>query len=144
MFTQCWLVPCWCLLGLSRLLSWAVPLRRLKAWLGDSGGDAPWVPLATDVQMSRALVIGRTIRLAARCTPWESSCLPQAITARWLLGLHRIPYALYLGWQRGVAVQGGSAAHAWVAVGRIRVTGGSGFIHYAVLGMFVAPGRGGG
>jgi hypothetical protein len=138
-FMHCWLLPCWCLLGLSRLLLWAVPFGRLKRWLGSSGGDAPWVPLATDRQMYLALQIGRTIRLAARCTPWESACLPQALAARWLLGLHRVPYALYLGWRRGAAVQGEAAAHAWVAVGRVRVTGGAGFPDYAVLGTFVAP-----
>lgn len=138
-FMQCWLVPCWCLLGLSRLLLWAVPFARLKRHLGKSGGEAPWVPLASNKQLHRALQIGRTIRLAARYTPWESACLPQAMAARWLLGLHRVPYGLYLGWRRGAALPGDAPAHAWVAVGRVNVTGGVGFDRYAVMGTFVAP-----
>ena len=60
-FTRRWLVPCWCLLGLSRLVLRVVPFRRLKGWLGESSGGAPWIPLATDDQMSRALLIGRAV-----------------------------------------------------------------------------------
>lgn len=138
-FMQCWLLPSWCLLGVSRLMLLALPFARLQRHLGRPGGATPWVPLASDEQSYRALQIGRTIRLAARYTPWDSACLCQALAARWLLGLYRVPYGLYLGWRRGAAVPGDAPAHAWVAVGRVNVTGGQGFARYAVMGTFVAP-----
>lgn len=132
-------VPTWLLLGLAKVLIFNVPFRRLAAKLGEHAGVAPWVPVLTTGQEFRALSIGRLVRLTARYTPWDSNCFPQAVVARWWLGLYGIPYALYFGLMRapdGTEMK----AHAWVAAGRIRVTGGTSFGQFTVVGSFVSPG----
>lgn len=136
-FTKLWLLPTWMLLGFSRALIMVVSFKRLAPRLGIHDGANPWVPLLNDSQELRALEIGRLVRLAACYTPWKSNCFPQAVSARLLLGLYRIPYALYFGLARDLAV-GKMQAHAWVAAGRVRVTGGAGFNRFTVVGCFVS------
>ena len=132
-------IPTWLLLGLAKALIFIVPFRRLAAQLGEHAGVAPWVPVLTADQEARALLIGRLVRIASLYTPWDSNCFPQAVVARWLLGGYGIPYALYFGLMRAPD-SGEMKAHAWVAAGRIRVTGGSSFGQFTVVGSFVSPG----
>lgn len=137
-FIRLWFLPAWLLLGISRALILIVSFRRLAPHLGVHDGVAPWVPLLARAQEARALDIGRAVRLAARYTPWTSNCFPQAVAARLLLGLYRIPYVLYFGLARDPE-HADMKAHAWVAAGRVRVTGGAGFRAFTVVGCFVAP-----
>jgi len=74
-----------------------------------------------------------SFQLASRYTPWDSNCFPQAVVARGLLGLYRVPYCLFFGVRRH---QGRFDAHAWIATGPIRVTGQYSFNHYTVVGIF--------
>lgn len=101
-------------------------------------GPHPWIPLASPEQQLRAWKIGQTIRLAARYTPWNSNCFPQAVAARLLLGLYGIPYTLCFGLARDTD-SAKINAHAWVTSGRIPVTGGTSFDHFAVVGVFASP-----
>lgn len=133
-------------LGVARLAVLVVPFPRLSRRFGRSMGAVALVPLATPSQMRNASFIGRVIRRVAPRTPWESNCLPQAILARILLGVLGIPYALHLGLRSRPGSAGESIAHAWVACGRVFVTGGNGFANYPVVAVFVSagavPGRG--
>lgn len=131
-FEQAWLIPV-LLLGLSRLLIVCLSFRRIAPWLGVHGGTQAWIPLLNPAQEQRARRIGRLVRSAARHTPWLSNCFPQAITARILLGVHAIPYMLFFGLARD---QTGLKAHAWVAAGRVNVSGGAGCDGFTVVGCF--------
>lgn len=143
MSEKLYLPPAWMLLGLARLAILTVSFRRLAPWLGTSCGTCAWIPLLDAAAERRAWRIGRVVRLAARYTPWESNCFPQAVTARLLLGAHGIPYALYFGLVRDAANPGRQMkAHAWVAAGRVSVSGGRSFGDYTVVGCFVAYGLG--
>lgn len=126
-------------LGLARLAVIVVPFPRLSRRFGQSMGAVALVPLATPSQARKASFIGRTIRRVAPRTPWESNCLPQAILARTVLGTLGIPYALHLGLRPRPIKAGDPVAHAWVACGRVFVTGGNGFANYPVVAVFVAP-----
>jgi len=137
-FVKFWFLPVWALLGISRALILLVSFKRLAPRLGRHTGAAPWIPLLDGAQEARALEIGRVVQMAARYTPWTSNCFPQAVAARVLLGLYRIPYALYFGLARDLSA-GGMKAHAWVAAGRVGVTGGASFRQFTVVGCFVAP-----
>jgi hypothetical protein len=137
LFVLGWLLPLWCLLGLSKALILIVSFRRLAPHLGVSTGVQPWVPLLNAQQQARAQQIGRAVRLAASYTPWDSNCFPQAVAARVLLGLYDIPYALFFGVMRD-SVSDELKAHAWVASGRVQVTGGASFRQFTVVGVFVA------
>ncbi len=134
-FEQAWFVPVWLLLGAARLLILAVPFRTLAGHLGMHAGIAPWLPLIEPRHEARAGAISRVVQMAARYTPWTSNCFPQAVAARVLLGLYGIPYGLFFGVERGQDA-GGLSAHAWVATGRVRVTGGESFDQFAVVGCF--------
>lgn len=135
-----WLIPAWFLLGFSRLVIVTVTFRRFAHWLGMHDGLAPRTPLATTRQEEQARAIGRAIKMASKVTPWTSNCFPQAITARLILGLYDIPYALYFGLQRSAQDHeaGALKAHAWVVSGRVNVTGGRSFERYTSVGCFVS------
>ena len=131
--------PLWFILGISKALIFTVSFRRLAPHLGQAIGVAPWIPLLDPAQQARASQIGRAIRLASRYTPWNSNCFPQAVAARLLMGFYGIPYALYFGLMRD-AQSLEMKAHAWVAAGRVPVTGGGSFKQFTVVGVFVTPG----
>ena len=137
-FVKAWFIPVWLVLGLARLAILTVTFRRIAPRLGNSVGVAPWVPVLDERQTKSARLVGQVIRLAARHTPWESNCFPQAIVARIMLGFYRVPYCLFFGVRRNSAT-GAFDAHAWVAAGRVRVIGGLGFDKYTVVGVFVSP-----
>lgn len=114
-----------------------VPFRRLALGLGESSGSTAWVPLLDAREEAMAVAISRIMQSAARNTPWNSNCFPQAVVARMLLGFYGVPYVLFFGVTRDAA-GAKIMAHAWVAAGRIRVTGGEGFSRFTVVGCFVS------
>lgn len=157
LFEQCWFLPAWVLLGLSRLAIITLSFRRLAPRLGHRAAAAH-EPQVAGADEARAAAIGRTVSLAARYTPWESNCFPQAVAARLLLGLYRIPYALLFGLAPAAPAgntslgAGGAEgfsgapdrdrpmqAHAWVTAGRITVTGGARSARFVVVGCFTSP-----
>jgi len=114
-----------------------LPFRRVAPLLGTYRGVNPWLPLLDPTQERRVLNIGRTVRLASRYTPWTSTCFAQAVAASLLLRIYRVPYALYFGLAPD-KTGGPMQAHAWLASGRVAVTGGNGFGQFTVVGCFVA------
>ncbi|CAD6875583.1 hypothetical protein [Methylomonas fluvii] len=54
-----------------------------------------------------------------------------------LLGFYGVPYAVFFGVSRDT-VGAKITAHAWVAAGRGRVTGGGSFGRFTVVGCFVS------
>ena len=136
-FEKIWLLPVWIMLGISRFLILTIHFRRMAPLLGIQSGICPWVPLLDPVAEARALSIARVVQMASRYTPWVSNCFPQAVTARILLGLYGVPYCLYFGVSRDAA-DSDMKAHAWVATGRVRVTGGASFGQFAVVGCFAS------
>ncbi len=136
-FVLLWLLPVWLLLGLARLLIQGLTFARMAPHLGHAMGTAAVLPLLTAPKQVQARLIGRTVQTAARYTPWESNCFPQAVVARLLLGLYRIPYTLCFGLMRGPA-SGEIQAHAWVAAGPVAVTGRFSFDRFTVVGVFTS------
>lgn len=134
-FVQLWFVPAWLLLGLARATILVIPFPRLARTFGHPLGTAAWVPLADARQCARARQVGLAVRVAARHTPWTSNCFPQALAARLLLALYRVPCTLCFGLVRDA---GTVKAHAWIVCGPVAVTGGAGFGHYTVVGAFAS------
>lgn len=133
-FEKIWFLPTWLLLGISRFAIKIIPFRHLAPGFGRHSGITVWMPILSPLDEARALCIARVVQMAARYTPWESNCFPQAITARILLGLYGIPYGFFFGFTAGTPM-----AHAWVAAGRIRVTGGESFSQFTVVSCFISP-----
>lgn len=136
-FIQLWLFPACLCLGISRTLIRLIPFYRIAPYLGKSSEKKIWTPLLTIKQEKKAKEISRLITLAARYTPGQSNCFPQALTARFFCGLLRIPYVLYFGLSRDLNGTG-MKAHAWVVAGRVYVTGGNSFLNYTVVESFMS------
>lgn len=136
-FIKIWFVPLWILLGIAKALIFFVSFKKLASHLGVNMGVSPLIPLIPRDQEIRAMLIGRAVQLAAKYTPWNSNCFPQAIVARFLLGLYRIPYALYFGLRRA-PTKTELEAHAWVCAGKVSVTGGASFDQFTVVGVFAS------
>lgn len=137
-FVKLWILPVWLMLGIAKLLVFNVSFRHLLPFLGKPVGVAPWIPLSSEEEESRARMISSVVSTAARFTPWDSNCFPQAIVARVLLGLYGVRYCLYFG-IRKVAGEEPFDAHTWIATGRVAVVGRRSFRRYIVVGVFASP-----
>lgn len=96
-------------------------------WLG------PWLRWAEPVQHKADLAarIGRAVLTAARHIPWQAACLPQALTAKLMLGLRGEGSTLHLGAK--LEESGDLAAHAWLTCGDMVVTGSANLPGYTPL-----------
>ena len=128
------LIEAFLLLGLARLAVLVLPFRWLAASLGEhmKETDRTLSPNA----LKTARLIGGAVRSAAGYTPWGSVCLPQAVTAKWMLGRRHIASTLYLGVAKDDASHPKLAAHAWVRSGPSILTGAQGHSRYTVVSTF--------
>lgn len=132
------LVPVWILIALSALTIALVPFRRIASRLGDNLGAVGLCPVASDAEERRAVLIARAITVAAKYAPFRSDCYPQAIAARLLCALYRLPYAVHFGTAGGGAQK--LRAHAWVVCGRVALSGRlASFAQYTPVSCFVPP-----
>lgn len=136
------LLVVWSLLGFCRLVILILPFRVVRRLLGEdrahASGEPGSVPALTPAEQARAAHLGGLITYAAPRTPWKSECYPQALTARLILGVGRIPHRISFGLRRdGDAL----AAHCWVRAGDVAVTGGDGRDYTEVASFLWSPAR---
>jgi Transglutaminase-like superfamily len=120
-------------LALARLAVVLLPFRLIAPRLGVRRAETP--PAAGLPPASRG--VAWAVAAAARRTPWRSECLEQAIAAKAMLRRRGIQSTLYLGVARDPV-----AAHAWLRVGELNVTGGQDVARYAVVASFADIERG--
>lgn len=128
------LLEAFVLLGLARLLVLTVPFRWLARSLGKHMQESALESSPADLHQAR--LIGRAISSAAGNTPWESVCLPQAVTGQWMLKRRGIAATLYLGVAKADAKPEQLAAHAWLRCGEAIITGASGHKQFTVVATF--------
>ncbi len=131
---QSLLLPAWLLTGVSRLMVLCVPFKFFAAHLGQHHGISAFIPLLNDKQQARALSIGRAVRMSSTLAPWNANCQAQAISARCLMGLFSVPYAIFYGVAKDPMLA--MKAHAWVCAGPVQVTGGYAFDEFTVVAVF--------
>lgn len=106
-------------LGMARAMVLLLPFRRLAPALGrpnlETGADCD------DRERDAVARIGWALRRLSPRLPWTCNCLAQAIAARWMLKRRGVGSTLYLGVRKDGSLL---AAHAWLRVGRLIVTGG--------------------
>lgn len=107
-----------------------LPFRRIAGRLGRHMAVSP--PESDAARQTQVARVGWAIAAAARYLPWRPVCLPQAVTAQWMLRRRGIPSTLYLG----ADPARGYDAHAWVRAGTTIVTGGPLEDRYAVVSSF--------
>jgi hypothetical protein len=124
----------WVLLALARVVLGVVPFRVIARTIGlREGRTADRVDQAGE---ARAVRIGLAVRGAASRTPWQSTCLMQALTAASLLRFSHIEATLYLGVAKEGRAADGLIAHAWLRCGSVTLTGEAGRDRFSKLASF--------
>jgi len=124
------------LCGIARFLSYNLALPRLLPHFGQFYDQLIMSTLISTKQRNQALLIKRSITLAAKYTPWNSNCLTQAIVATFWCKRWRIPYMLYIGLRRSAEHASGYLAHAWTTAGPVPMTGGNCLHTYKVISTY--------
>lgn len=128
------LVEAGVLLAGARLAVVALPFKTLAPRLGTRTEPATAMP---DVDPARLRAVTWAIGTVSARTPWRSMCLEQAIAAKAMLRLRRIPNTLHLGVARmETDASRPFIAHAWVRCGEVNVTGGNRVDQYALVTSF--------
>jgi hypothetical protein len=117
-------------LAVAGLLLRLLRFSRLAPKLGRHMAESP--ASQDRAVTAAALRVRWAVDVAARRLPWKPVCLPQAISAQWMLRRRGIASTLYLG----VDPSAGYYAHAWVRAGPVIVTGGPRQDHFAVVSSF--------
>lgn len=123
--------------GIARLAINTLALRHLSIYFGYFYKTTTFSTVITEAQKRQAYRIGQFVRLAAKYTPWDSSCLTQAMVAKFWCRAFKIPYILYIGFAKAPEEPSGYKGHAWLTAGPIAVTGGNGFIEFNVVSTYV-------
>lgn len=134
-FVLFWFPLAWVGLGIFRAAILAFSFKKLSFLFGTFNGIEAGLPLTSMAQINRALQIRKLVSLAAKNTPWQSNCFPQAIVARLFMGLYRVPYTMFFGLSRSDADKT-LKAHAWVHSGPCAVSGGFSFDEYTVVACY--------
>ncbi len=112
------------LCGVARASINLFPYKRLAPYFGNSCRMTVASTLPSAEQIKRTIILQRSIKLAARYTPWDSSCLTQAMVAKFWCQREKIPYLFFIGFAKNSEKPLGQDAHAWVTSGPIAITGG--------------------
>jgi hypothetical protein len=101
--------------GVMRLLLLVLPYRKIRPFLpsGETGASAP-------ADVSRR--VAWAVRNASRLVP-GAACLPQALSAQYLLARKGFASRVRIGVRKGASE--GFAAHAWLVSGEHVVIGGT-------------------
>lgn len=107
------------LCGFFRAAILFLPFNKLKYFMGDSKEESP---LEISYQeKEEVLKISRYVKKISSVTLWESKCLVQALTAKYILKRHKINSTLYLGVSKDNNKN--IKAHSWLRCGNLIVTG---------------------
>jgi Transglutaminase-like superfamily len=121
-------------LAVGRAATVAIPFRRTAKILGLDDGESMAV-VGVD-QAQEAARVGWALRVAATRTPWQSTCLAQALAATSMLRHRGIPATLFLGVAKDPSSPPGMAAHAWVRCGDSIITGADERDRFTQVGAF--------
>lgn len=124
------------LCGIARAATLMMPFPKISRRLGARWKMFALSSIPSSTQLSKAILIQKSIKLTARYTPWNSNCLTQAMVAQWWCRYYHIPYFLFIGLAKQSEKPIGEEGHAWLTVGPIAVTGGNGFASHHIISTF--------
>jgi hypothetical protein len=140
-------------LGVMRVGVAGWPFRRIAARLGltqtetveaDQVSGVGPARDASAAEVSAAAHVGWAVQVASARTPWQSTCLVQALAGMAMLRRRRLRGTLFLGVSRNATATGHLAAHAWLRCCDVVLIGDNGREGCAVVGVFVGSSRPGG
>jgi len=106
------------LTGIFRFIILFFPFKALAGFIGKEGCETPLT--ISDDHLKKVAVISNVVIFASSCTPWQSLCMVQAVTAQFILKCFSISSTLYLGVSK---TNNQLSAHAWLRSGNEVVTG---------------------
>jgi hypothetical protein len=121
------------LCGIARFHIKLLPYKYIAPYFGTCCRMMVASTIISRQQIQQALLIGRSVKLAARFTPWDSSCLTQAMVAKFWCQYHRIPYLFFIGFAKNGEKPLGKEAHAWITAGPVALTGGHSLSSHQVV-----------
>lgn len=121
-------------LALARSAILVIPFRWTTRLFALTPGD---LETAVD-QPSRELAsrIGWALRISSDRSPWQSTCLAQALAGTAMLRRRRIPATLAMGIARKTQQPAGLEAHAWLYCSGDILTGAVGYERYNVVAKY--------
>lgn len=123
-------------LALARTAILTIPFRwtsRLFALKPGDGNTALDQPSHREI----ARRVGWALGVAAARSPWQSTCLAQALAGSGMLRRRRIPATLAMGVVKAADETDNLKAHAWLSCNGIILTGASGHEKYNIVAKFV-------
>lgn len=130
--TKILLIEAYILLGFSRLIILSCPFKRIAGLLGEENRETEFSNEGIDIK--KVYAVARGIKTMSKYTLWESKCLAQAYTAKFMLSRRGLKSTVYLGVSKNK--NGKMIAHAWLRCGCIYVTGGNGGTSFTVTSKF--------
>ncbi len=124
------------LCGLAKIAIHSMSYGRLSHYFGHSCQMLVASTLLSRKQRQCALTIRRSIALVVRYTPWRSSCLTQALVAKFWCQRYQIPYLLFVGLAKENRPSVSIEAHAWMTAGPIAITGGYALTTHQVISSY--------
>jgi len=115
----------------SRFMVKFVPFRKIAPILGKEQED---ISVNEDNYTAEIKRISKAVKTVSRNTPWESKCLVQALTAKYMLKKRGIKSTVYFGVAKDEEKD--IKAHAWIKSNDIILTGKTGMDNYNVISIF--------
>lgn len=127
-------VEAYLMLGLYRI---AIIIRSFKSLVtGLNYNEKSTHVDISDEKKQLSILIGNAVTTVANHTPWQSTCLVQALTTQRMLRKRKIAGMFHLGVTMNSAENDPLAAHAWLVCGDEILTGKVGIERYTILSTF--------
>jgi hypothetical protein len=107
---------------------WTIRLFALSPGEAESAMDQPSGDLTKQ--------IGWALRVASARSPWQSTCLAQALAGVAMLRCRRIPATLAMGLAKSAVEAASLEAHAWLSCDGTIPTGANGHERYSVVAKY--------
>lgn len=117
-----------------RYLMLKVKFKKYQKYLGERGVETTnQYPTAKEEIIK---TVRRIVLSTSKNTPWESKCMVQAVSCKWLLKKYGVESTIYFGIKPDEENKGKLKAHAWLRVGEYIVTGREGHKAFKVVNFY--------
>ena len=111
-----------------------VKYKRYEKYMGERGKESSME--FPEGKYDQIATIRKVVFGVTKNTPWESKCMVQALTCKWLLSAEGVESTIYYGIMPDPENKGKLKAHAWLRVGEMIATGREGHKAYKVVNYY--------
>jgi hypothetical protein len=117
-----------------RFLMLFVKYKRYEKHLGKRGVESTQEISAEQFEMVKK--VRNAVLSVSKNTLWESKCMVQALSAKWMLEKYNISSTIYFGIMKDPENASELKAHAWLKVGEYIATGREGHKSFKVVNFY--------